>query len=147
MNEERNKATVRAVFAALDDAQSMNPLEEVVAVDYLGYFPGTPPLDITGMKALGNSFYAACPGLAHSLDELVAEGDTVAARLTIRGTHTQPFQTPAGAIPPQGRPFTIDAMNFYRFRDGTLVEHRASFDMMSFLQQIGAIPAPEASAA
>ena len=76
----------------------------------------------------------------------MAEGDRVAARLTIHGTHTRPFVTPSGTIPPSQRSFELPVLNLYRFQDGKVVEHHSAFDMLGFLQQIGAMPSPGAPA-
>jgi predicted ester cyclase len=141
MSTDANKAAIKGFFAAIDRAQSMAPLGEVAGPSYVSHFPGTPPMNLEATKGYGDVFFAACPGLRHSVESIVAEGNEVAARLTIRGTHTQPFQTPAGPIPPQGRAFELAVMNWYRFENGKLAEQRVAFDMMGFLQQIGAMPA------
>ena len=52
------------------------------------------------------------------------------------------FVTPGGAIPPQGRSFELHSLNWYRFQGGKVVEHWVAFDMMNFMQQIGAMPGP-----
>jgi predicted ester cyclase len=140
MMEETNKLAARGLFASMDAAQRMDPLDEVAAPSYTMHIPGAPPLDREGMKAFGNSFYAACPGLSHNLEEVIADGDTVALRMTIRGSQTQPFVTPAGELPPSGKSFAIPAQNMIRFEDGKVVEQWSVFDMMGFMQQIGAIP-------
>ena len=140
MNVEANKAAVREFFTAIDQAQSMAPLDRFVAPSYVSHFPGAPPMNLEGTKGYGDAFFAACPGLRHSVGPIIGEGDEVAAQLVIRGTHTRPFQTPAGPIPPAGRSFELHVMNWYRFAQGKLVEQRVAFDMMGFLQQIGAMP-------
>jgi len=69
--------------------------------------------------------------------QMVAEGDWVAARLSSRGTHL-------GAIfglDPTGRTFASQAMAFYRFDGGRVVEEFAQPDFLGLLQQLGAIPA------
>jgi predicted ester cyclase len=142
---EAGKSAIREFFAAIDKAQSMSPLDALAAPSYVAHFPGAPPMDRDGTKAYGDVFFAACPGLRHSVDDIIAEGNNVAARLTIRGAHTRPFVTPAGPIPPVGRSFELHVMNWYRFEHGKLVEQRVAFDMLGFLQQIGAMPGPGGS--
>jgi len=142
MSTEANKAAVRGFFAAIDAAQSMAPLDGFVAPSYVAYFPGTPPLDRDGTKGYGNVFFAACPGMRHTVEQVIGEGDQVAARLNISGSVTKPFVTPNGTIPPNGQPFDLPVMNWYRFEQGKMVEQRIAFDMMGFLQQIGAMPGP-----
>ena len=60
----------------------------------------------------------AFPDLRFTIEELVTEGDTVAGRLTTRGT----YQGPLMGIPPTGRSVRQDHMHFMRFRDGNAVE-------------------------
>jgi predicted ester cyclase len=133
-----NKSAILEYCAAIDTLQNTGPLDALAAPSYVSYFPGMPPMDRDATKEYGDAFYAACPGLRHSIDEVVADGDVVAVRLTARGTHTQPF----GPIQPAGRSFELPMVNWYRLKNGKLVEQRVSFDSMGFLQQIGAMPAP-----
>jgi predicted ester cyclase len=62
----------------------------------------------------------AFPDLHFTIEELVAEGDIVADRLTMSGTHEGP---PMGVLP-TGRSVRQDHMRFVRFRDAEAVEHR-----------------------
>ena len=67
---------------------------------------------------------------------MVAEGDKVAVRLNVTGTHKGEFQ----GIPPSGRKLSIDEMAFLTIIDGRITEGWITSDTMSFMQQIGAIP-------
>ena len=118
MTPEENKAAVRAGFAATDAAQSMDPFAGAAAPGYTVHFPGMPPADAQAMAAMGNAFYAAFSNMSHTLHEVVAEGDLVAVRLTIAGTHDSPFQTPQGTIPPSGAHLALEAFNLFRMADG-----------------------------
>lgn len=140
MSIDANKNAVRAYFSAIDRAQNMAPLADYAGSSYVAHFPGTPAMNLEGTQGYGNGFFAACPGLRHTIESLIAEGNEVAANLTIRGKHTQPFQTPAGPIPAQNRPWELKVINWFRFENGKVAEQRVSFDMMGFLQQIGAMP-------
>jgi predicted ester cyclase len=140
MTEEANKSAVRNLFASTDAAQGMAALDEIVAPNYTVHITGAAPLDREGMKAFGNSFYAACPGLSHTLEEVIADGDKVALRMTIRGSQTRSLVTPAGELPPSGKSFEVMGQSMFRFEDGKVVEHWSTFDMLGFMQQIGAIP-------
>lgn len=68
------------------------------------------------------------------IDELVAEGDRVAARLTITGRHTGTF----AGLPATGRRVTYSSFRFYRIEDGKIVATHAMQDRLGLLQQIGA---------
>jgi len=73
-----------------------------------------------------------------TLEETVAEGDTVAARFTMRGTHDGDFF----GISASGSKISVQAMNFYYLADGRIVGERAQPDLLGVMQQIGALPAP-----
>ena len=77
------------------------------------------------------------PDIQWSLEGMVTEGDTVAARFLMRGTH----QGNLTGIPPTGKPIQVQAMNFYRLTDGQFIEEHGQPDMLGLLQQIGAAPA------
>jgi predicted ester cyclase len=63
---------------------------------------------------------------------MVAEGNKVAARFTMRGTHGGPFF----GVPPSGSKISVQALNLYRLFE----EERGQPDMLALLQQIGALP-------
>jgi predicted ester cyclase len=69
---------------------------------------------------------------------MLAEGDTVAARWTVRGTHRGALQ----GIAPTGKPVTIPGISIVRINDRRIAEHWLTWDTLGMLQQIGAIPAP-----
>jgi len=78
------------------------------------------------------------PDLHFTMEELVAEGDTVVGRVTMSGTHQGPFM----GIAPTGRSVRQAQVHFVRFRDGKGIEHRAVRDDLGMMQQLGVIPAP-----
>ncbi len=142
MSTEENKTAVRSFLAAMDRDQGMkSALEQLGAPSYKAHFNGMPAMDAAGMAGFGGAFFAACPGLRHEPNDLVAEGNDVALRMTIKGTHTQPFMMPNGPLPATNKSFEMPVMNLFRFgADGKVTEHWAMFDMLGFMQQLGAIP-------
>jgi predicted ester cyclase len=44
-------------------------------------------------------------------------------------------------IPPTGKQVTVPGVVFYRIQEGKIAEFRGSFDRLSMLQQLGAVPA------
>ncbi|MFF7601662.1 ester cyclase [Streptomyces mirabilis] len=79
----------------------------------------------------------AFPDLKWTVEDMRAEGDTVAIRYTMTGTHEGPF----AGVEATGRAIRAESMAFYRLAHGKIVEERAQLDMLSILQQMGAIPA------
>ena len=78
----------------------------------------------------------AFPDWRSTVDELIVDGDTVAARWTVRGTQQQPFM----GIPATGRAITMQECGFLTFREGQLVEIRRVADELSMLRQLGVLP-------
>jgi steroid delta-isomerase-like uncharacterized protein len=71
-----------------------------------------------------------------SLEEAIAEGDKIAARFIMSGTHDGTFF----GVPATGRKIEVRAVNFYRFSEGKIVEEYGQPDLLGLLQQIGAMP-------
>ncbi len=89
-----------------------------------------------GLKAFVGAFHAAFADGHILIHQMVAEGDTVATRLTFHGTHSGDFM----GIPPTGKQVTVPALDMARYADGKLVEHWGGPDQMSLMQQLGVIP-------
>jgi steroid delta-isomerase-like uncharacterized protein len=79
----------------------------------------------------------AFPDLKWTVEDMRAEGDTVAIRYTMTGTHEGPF----AGVEATGKSIRAESIAFYRLAHGKIVEERAQLDMLSILQQMGAIPA------
>ena len=75
--------------------------------------------------------------LVWTVEEMVADGDAVAVRYIMTGTHRGEF----AGIPPTGKAVVAQSMAFYRLADGRIVEERAQLDMLGIIQQLGAAPA------
>jgi steroid delta-isomerase-like uncharacterized protein len=139
MTGQDTNETVRRYFAAID-GHRFDDLDAVCALGYIAHFPGVPvPLDRASAKGLFAAFVAGFPDIAHRIDESVAEGDRVAVRLVITGTHRAEFN----GIPATGKPVTIGALNLFRLdAAGHLAEHWIEYDTLGFLQQLGVAPVP-----
>ena len=90
-------------------------------------------IDLDQMKELVMSFRSSFPDARITIEDIVAEGDLVAARLMEQGTHGGEFK----GIPPTGRQVTYGSMTFLRIVDGKIVDHWGLLDMPSLLQQLG----------
>ena len=80
---------------------------------------------------------AGFPDVRWTLEETVTEGDTVAARFTMRGTHQGEFF----GVPATGRPVASTEINLSRIVDGRMVEHWAERSTLEVLQQMLGYPA------
>jgi steroid delta-isomerase-like uncharacterized protein len=79
----------------------------------------------------------AFPDLKWTVEDIRAEGDTVAVRYSMTGTHRGPFAGVEGT----GKVIRSESMTFYRLSHGKIVEERAQLDLLGILRQMGAIPA------
>ncbi len=139
MSTEENKAVVRRFFGGLDEGNSA-VVEDVYAPGFALHFPGMPgPLDREAAGGFFDGLFAAFPGIQHPIKDMVAEGDRVAARITIHGTHQGEFQ----GIPATGREVKLSAIDIFRFEGGKIAEQWVELDALGMMQQLGVIPAPE----
>jgi predicted ester cyclase len=76
-----------------------------------------------------------------TIDGMIAEGDKVVMRCTLRGTNTGDFVTPM-PLPATGKQVTMTAMVIVRFAGGKGVEVWQVGDTLGMFQQLGVIPAP-----
>jgi steroid delta-isomerase-like uncharacterized protein len=111
---------------------------KLISPNAMFHVPGRPePLQgPSGYLAIIGMMRAGFPDIQWTLEETIAEGDKVAARFTMRGTHEGVFF----GVPPSGRKINVKAMNFYRIAEGQFVEEHGQPDLLGLLQQIGAAP-------
>ncbi|WP_029112278.1 ester cyclase [Mycobacterium sp. URHB0044] len=113
---------------------------QVIASDAVFYAPThAEPLRGPGgylelLAVLRNGF----PDIHWTVEETIAEGNRIAARFTMRGTHQGDFF----GIPPTGNEISVQALNFYHLADGKIVNERGQPDLLGIMQQIGAVPTP-----
>jgi predicted ester cyclase len=74
----------------------------------------------------------AFPDLRITVEDTVAGGDKVAARMTFRGTHRGPFR----GLEPTGRPVEFSSIRIYRIEGGQVVQTWAEVDALGLLGQL-----------
>lgn len=74
--------------------------------------------------------------LVVTVDALIAEGDSVAARYTGRGTNTGPL----GGMAATGKRFVVHGMTVYRFSGGKIVEEWTVYNEADLMRQLGVMP-------
>ena len=137
MSAETNKL-VMGRFTDFINTASEKLADELISPDAIFHVPGRsePVRGPAGYLAILGMMREGFPDIQWTLEEMIAEGDKVAARFTMRGTHRGTFF----GVPPTGKPIVVQAMNFYRLSGGQFVEERGQPDLLSLLQQIGAVP-------
>ena len=135
---EQNKATVRRVIEEGFGKGNVDFFDEVLAEDYVGY--GGAPEPLRGPEAVKQfvlMYRSAFPDMETRVDDIVAEGDTVACRWSARGTH----QGDLFGVSPTGKQVTVWGCSFSRFSGGKVVEDWDAFDTGALMQQLGVAPA------
>jgi steroid delta-isomerase-like uncharacterized protein len=134
-----NKARFRRTYEELLNQGILEVADELIAPDFINH-EAPPGMDRgpESMRALANMLRTAFPDLHFAIEDLIAEGDTVAGRLTMNGTHTGPLM----GMPPTGRAVRQAHMHFIRFRDGKAIEHWGLRDDMGMMRQMGLMPEP-----
>ena len=136
----QQKAAVRRYYEDVINRGNLAALDELFAPDCVTHLAGNPePLvGPAGQRHMVTMFLEPFPDGVIALESLVSEGDRAVARIRYRATQTGPFQ----GIPPTGRPVDMSGVFEARFAGGQITEAWASPDMLSLLQQLGALPAP-----
>jgi predicted ester cyclase len=138
MSPDENKAVIRKVFAALD-AHELDVIErELIDPGYHLHFDSMPQMDKAAAVPFFRAFVAGFPDISHTIEELIADGDRVGCRLTVRGTNTAGFM----GMPATNRPIEIAAINTFRVACGRVVDHQVNSDGVGMMRQLGLIPAP-----
>jgi predicted ester cyclase len=133
LSESNNIETVRAAFARLDAV--MESHETLYGSDWVGHFPGMPPLDAEGHRQYTAVMMQAFPDLDRSVDDVFASGDRVAARWSARGRHGGDFM----GIAPTDKVVTSSGITIFRLQDGRIVEEWGESDLLGLMTQLGAL--------
>jgi predicted ester cyclase len=131
---EESKAVVRRYFEYLN-GQLAHP-RHLCTDDFVMNVAGVPPVDLEAAIPFSRVFFEGIPDLQHPLDELIAEGNTVAFRYHYSGTHTGEL---LGAKP-TGNKIEYQGIGFMTVRDGKVSSFTVSPDRLTLMQQLGLLP-------
>lgn len=123
MSTETNKEAVRRVFEEFMNRGDLQAIDELVADDYQVYDPPGIPPGKEGFRALVNMYRTAAPDLKMTIEDMIAEGDEVAARWAATGTLTGEMM----GIPPTGQKVEFRAISLFQFKDGRLAGEWTQF--------------------
>lgn len=129
-----------ARFVSFINTADTRMADELISARAIFHVPGCPEpisgpagyLDIIAMMRSG------FPDIQWALEETITEGDRIAARFTMRGTHRGSFL----GVPASGKTIAVQAINFYGLEHGKIVHEQGQPDFLTLLQQIGGMPTP-----
>jgi predicted ester cyclase len=132
MSTEENKAVMRRFFEEAWNRNKLSVVEETFSVDSR--------LGPDQLRKMITAWRTAIPDYHCHIEDMVAEGDMVVTRLRFTGTHTSANLQIAGrTAAPQNKTFEEAEMVMTRLKNGKVVEVWATWDRLSFLEQLGAI--------
>lgn len=113
-------------------------IDELCAPDFVDHdpLPGV-SADLAGLKDFVAQIRAAFPDMQVTADDLILEGDRLAVRSTIRGTHEGDFM----GIPGSGKRVEVSNYDFVRFENDQAAEHWGVIDSAALMEQLGVAPA------
>jgi steroid delta-isomerase-like uncharacterized protein len=131
MSPDQAKSLVRQYFEQVVNRVDRSAATELVAADLVFHSPYTPQPTRDRESFLGmlDVVHAAIDGFLLVEHDVVAEGDRVATRWTVTGTHKGEL----AGMPPSGRPLSISGLSIYRIADGRIAEGWVQDDIVQAL--------------
>ncbi len=135
---EGNKFVIRRSFEELWNKGNLSLADELFTPNYEHHDTSSPdfgrgPESEKKRAALNHT---AFPDLQLTIEDIIAEGQTVMARWSCRGTHKGDLS----GIAPTGKQVTISGVSIARFTGGKMVEGWVNWDALGLMQQLGVVP-------
>jgi len=134
MSTEANKALLRRAWDAIYGQGRLDSVEEFVLDDVVAHEPDGDVRGIEEFKRYLATYLAAFPDTSATIEDVIAEGDKVVSRYTVRGTHTGSTEVYG---PPSGKRIVMEGITVYHFRAGKLAEMWDRYDNLAVMQQLG----------
>lgn len=134
----QNQALARRIFEDVWTAGKLDLVDQLFAPEFVGH-PTGPEDEIRGpggMKEFIGRMRESFPDLTFTVEDQIAEGETVVTRWSARGTHDGELM----GVDPTGRKATITGITIQRFGDGRVLEGWTNWDTLGLLTQLGAVP-------
>lgn len=134
MSTEENKALLRRAWDEVYGQGRLDSIEEFVLDDVIAHEPDGDVRGVEGFKRYLATYLAAFPDTSVTVEDVIAEGDKVVSRYTVRGTHKG---TTDEYGPPTGKEMVIEGITLYHFKGGKLAEMWDRYDNLAVMQQLG----------
>jgi steroid delta-isomerase-like uncharacterized protein len=134
---EDKKDLTRRAWEELMNRKNLDAIEEFYAPDLVWHEPDQDIHGYEQAKQFTSTFIAAFPDINMTVDDVLAEGDKVVGRWTVRGTHQGETEDYG---PPTGRQMVLEGITMHRFEGDKIVEEWERYDNLGMLQQLGLAP-------
>jgi predicted ester cyclase len=110
----------------------LDAFDELLSPDVLDRsVPNSATKGVEQFKARATAVRAAFADIELQVLDLLIDGDRIAWRWALTGTHVGPF----AGIGPTGRPVTLYGVNFQRLKDDRVIEHWTLVDIFGAMQR------------
>jgi steroid delta-isomerase-like uncharacterized protein len=135
MSTEEHKALLRRTYEAVNQ-KNLTAFFDLFAPDFVLHNGSMTIQGLEAFKQVEAMLLTALPDIHYAVEDLIAEGDKVAVRLTVTGTHHGVLL----GVPPTGKHTTVTESAISRIVGGKIAEHWSETDLLGLLQQLGAFP-------
>ena len=132
MGTNENKDLVRRFIGSVLQDLDPNAVDELVADGFVSHtwkFKGDAR---EGLRQITGVMVKALSDVEFVIDDLVAEGDQVVARVTSSATQSGEFH----GLPPSGKRYTIGEIHIFRLAEGKIAEHWHQYDGLGLMSQL-----------
>lgn len=136
MSAEENKTRARRIIEEALNKGNLAVVDEILATNYVYYSMQGDIKGPQGLKQFFTMLRTAFPDIHVSIEDMVAEGDVVAYRFTLRGT----FKGEMMGMAPTGKQLEFPEAHFIRFEGGKEVEEWPYADSLSLYKQLDVSP-------
>jgi steroid delta-isomerase-like uncharacterized protein len=135
---EQNKTIVRRLFEELCNKGNLPVADELIAPTYTHHDAATSDVGRgpESEKKRVTMYRNAFADFRLTIEDIIAEGETVMARWSCRGAHKGELN----GIAPTGKQFAISGVTVARVANGKIVEGWVNWDALSLMQQLGVVP-------
>src|SRR5215204_6233613 len=132
------KAMAQQWYSEVMNERNEDVIDELCAENFVDHdpLPGTGP-DRAGIHDFVKQVRSAFPDIQMTAEEIIVEGDRLAVRSTVRGTHEGDFM----GIPATHKKVEVANYDFIRIENDQAVEHWGTIDSAALMEQLGAVPA------
>jgi steroid delta-isomerase-like uncharacterized protein len=134
MGSEENKVLVRRFIDEVFVKGNPDAVDKLVTHDFTPHSWGNMPPGVEPLKQVIRHVHAGLANVTFKIEDMVAEEDKVAVRVTAHGRHTGEFM----GLPATGKEYTISETHIFHVRDRKVAEHWRDADMLGLMRQLGA---------
>jgi steroid delta-isomerase-like uncharacterized protein len=136
MSIKDNKSIVLRFFNEGPSKGDLAAADELLAPNFVLHIPLPSAPGIQGMNDVITACRAAFEHLNVNVEDMVEEGDKVAARFTARGIHKGAFM----GLQPTNKSITMTGIEIFRIENSKIAELWGEANLLGLMQQLGILP-------